>query len=209
VAFKQLVPEHIVSVFRGLVRVRVKHFPAIFLLANFLSGIILQTDVAMFLSWFGFLTSWIYLRFYRVSPLMTTGTGDSATIRGDASETFAFAYFFPEPLHTPLARICDGVYELLVQIRICTPFSADDIDVGNEAALARAEGGLPTTTRGTGRREEAERRRALALKALDQRLHAASTRGIASITVPAPVVTAEGERDGELGTDNNANGGNE
>jgi len=189
------VPEHTVSVFRGLVRLRVKHFPAIFLLANFLSGIILQTDVAMLLSWFGFLASWIYLRFYRVSPLMTTSsTSDSATIRGDASDTFDFAYFFPEPLHTPLARLCDSVYDLLVQLRVCTPFSADDIDVGNEAALARAEGGLPTTnTRGSGRREEAERRRALALKALDQRLHAASSRGVVNITVPAPVVTTPGE----------------
>jgi hypothetical protein len=189
---------------------RVKHFPAVFLLANITSGILLSTDVAMFLAWYGFLVSWIYLRFYRISPLMTTATGgDVPTVRGDASDTFSFAYFFPEPLHTPLAKICDSVYDLLVTLRICTPFSADDIDLGNEAAMARAEaggGGLPTT-RGSGRREEAERRRALALKALDQRLHAASSvRGVTAITVPAPVAHADGPADGENAGGSKANG---
>src|ERR1700759_2970319 len=60
VAFKQLVPEHTVSILRGIVRIRVKHFPAVFLLANVISGIVLRTDVAMFLAWYGFLVSWIY-----------------------------------------------------------------------------------------------------------------------------------------------------
>jgi hypothetical protein len=193
VAFKQLVPEHTVSILRGVLRIRVKHFPAVFLLANLLSAVLLRTDVALFLAWYGFLVSWIYLRFYRISPLMTTATGgDFPTIRGDASDTFSFAAFFPEPIHTPLAKVGDQIYLVLVGLRICTPFSADDIDIGNEAALARAEGGGLPTTRGSGRREEAERRRALALKALDQRLHAASAaRGVTAITVPAPVVYAE------------------
>jgi hypothetical protein len=176
---------------------RVKHFPAIFLVANLLSGMILRTETAMLLSWLGFLTSWVYLRFYRVSPLLTISTDNSVTIRGDASDTFAFAYFFPEPLHTPLANLGDTVYNLLVSFRICTPWSADDIDAGNEAALARADGGGLPTTRSGGRREEAERRRALALKALDQRLQVAATRGSSSapvsLTVPAPVAAPETE----------------
>jgi len=65
------------------------------------------------------------------------------------------------------------------------PFSEADVDVGNEQASARAEGGLPSlmnptggggggSTRSGGRREEAERRRALALRALDARLNAAA-----------------------------------
>lgn len=142
----------------------------------------------MYLSWFGFLVSWTYLRFYKISPLMSTSTGgDAPKIRGDASDTFAFAYFFPEKIHAPIAQVADQIYNLLVSFRICTPFSADDIDMGNEQAMARAEGGLPlASTRGSGRREEAERRRALALKALDQRLHASSSR-TPIITVPAPV----------------------
>ena len=98
VSFKQLVPEHTVAIAKGLVRMRVKHFPAIFLLANTISGIALGTETAMFLAWFGFFTAWVYLRFYRISPSMSSAsTGDGSVIKGDASDTFSFAHFFPEP----------------------------------------------------------------------------------------------------------------
>lgn len=182
VSFKQLVPEHTISLLRGIVRIRVKHLPAIFLLANSISGVALGTDTAMLLSWIGFFTAWTYLRFYRLSPSLSSastgtngaqGTGDA--IRGDASDTFAFAYFFPDAIHPPIAMISDVVYNALVALRVCTPFSAEDVDVGNEQAMVRGEGGLPSLLnsgrgRGGGRREEAERRRALALRALDARL---------------------------------------
>ncbi|KAL6711305.1 hypothetical protein ACN47E_005836 [Coniothyrium glycines] len=190
VAFKQLVPEHTVAIAKGLVRMRVKHFPAIFLLANTISGIILGTETAMFLAYFGFLTAWVYLRFFRVSPsLSSAATGDGSIIKGDASDTFAFAHFFPEPIQTPVGALADGVYSTLVSLRVCTPFSDQDIDAGNEQASARAEGGLPSIMnpnnrggRGGGTRAEAERRRALALKALDQRLHAAATRNTPAVS---------------------------
>ncbi|KAF1360066.1 cytochrome c oxidase subunit I [Lizonia empirigonia] len=184
VSFKQLVPEHTVAIAKGLVRMRIKHFPAIFLLANTLSGLVLGTETAMFLAYFGFLTAWVYLRFYRLSPsLSSAATGDGSVIKGDASDTFAFAHFFPEPLHTPIAHFADAVYNVLMSLGVCTPFSTEDIDAGNDQATARAEGGLPSIMnpnsrggRGGATRAEAERRRALALKALDQRLHAAAAR---------------------------------
>ncbi|KAF2090196.1 cytochrome c oxidase subunit I [Saccharata proteae CBS 121410] len=183
VAFKQLVPEHTVSIAKGVIRMRVKHFPAIFLIANTISGFLLGTETAMFLAWFGFLTSWTYLRFYRLNPSLSSATtGEDSYIRGDASDTFSFAHFFPEPLQTPMGVVGDQVYNALTAVRICTPFSSEDIDAGNEQALSRAEGGLPSIMnparggRGGGRREEAERRRALALKVLDQRLHAAASK---------------------------------
>lgn len=173
-------PEHTVSIFKGAIRMRVKHFPAVFVLLNSLSGPILGTDTAFFLSWSGFLTSWIYLRFYRKAPtLATTSTGEGAVIKGDASDTFAFAHFFPEPIQVVLDPLCDSIYNMLVAARVCLPFSTEAIDAGNEQASARAEGGLPSLMNGRGgrgngaRREEAERRRALALRALDQRLNAA------------------------------------
>jgi hypothetical protein len=185
---------------RGLLKMRVKHIPAVFLLANTIAAVVIGTETAMFLSWFAFLTSWTYLRFYRKSPLMdSSATGDSETLRGDASDTFAFAYFFPEPVHGLISQVADKIYAILVTLRLCTPFSVEDIDIGNEQANARAEGGLPTT-RGGVRREEAERRRALALKALDQRLQHSNTRGTPSatpgpsvLTVPAPEMNAEPE----------------
>ena len=180
VAFKQLVPEHTVTILKGIVKIRVKHFPAIFLTANTISGIILFTDTAAVLSWLGFLTSWTYLRFYKRQPdLSSTRTGGT-TLRGDASETFAFAYFWPDVVHGPVAALADSIFNVLVSIKICTPFSAEEIESSNEQASARGEGGLPSLMNqvgrraGGGKREEAERRRALALKALDQRLQAAT-----------------------------------
>jgi hypothetical protein len=200
VSFKQLVPEHTVSILKGMIRMRVKHFPALFLLLNTISGLLIGTETAMFLSWFAFITSWTYLRFYRAQHLLTASTtgGEGPTVKGDASDTFAFAHFFPEPIHTPIAAVSDKIYDVLTAMRICTPFTAEDVESGNEQAIARAEGGLPTlmSNRGSGRREEAERRRALALKALDQRLHAVSSRGssnsVPTVTVPAPVDRQEG-----------------
>ena len=191
-------PEHTVTIARGVIKLRVKHFPAIFLLGNTVAGIVLGLDTALILAWMGFLSAWIYLRFYKFSPdLSSSSTGASSGIRGDASETFAFAAFFPDPLSTPIAAASDKIYDALVAMRICTPFSAEDVEAGNEQAMAREEGGLPSLlngggtragVRGGGKREEAERRRALALKALDQRLHAASNRAQS-----APVhVTASG-----------------
>jgi hypothetical protein len=192
VSFKQLVPEHTVAIAKGLIRMRVKHFPAIFLAANTISGIILGTETAMFLAYFGFMTAWVYLRFFRISPsLVSSATGDGSVTRGDASDTFAFAHFFPEPIQTPLSALTDGLYNTIVALGVCTPFSEQDIDAGNEQASARAEGGLPSIMNPNSRggsggatRAEAERRRALALKALDQRLHAAAARG-PTTTAPA------------------------
>ena len=187
VSFKQLVPEHTVNLLK-VIRMRVKHFPALFLLVNTISGLVFGTETALFLAWFGFLVSWTYLRFYRTSPVLTTATGgESASVKGDASDTFAFAYFFPEAIHPFIAPVATAVYNILVALRICTPFSAEDIDASNESATARVEGGLPSIMngRGSGRREEAERRRALALAALDQRLNAAASRGGPSNTLPA------------------------
>ncbi|KAN0083635.1 Eukaryotic integral membrane protein (DUF1751) domain containing protein [Elaphomyces granulatus] len=183
VAFKQLVPEHTVTILKGLVKMRVKHFPAFFLLLNTLSGIILGTDTAAILSWLGLLASWTYLRFYKYQPDLSSMATSSHGIKGDASETFAFACFFPDAIQPPIAFVADKIYAVLVSLRMCTPFSAEDIASGNEQALARGQAGLPNLLnngrgasglRGMGRREEAERRRALALKALDQRLQAAT-----------------------------------
>lgn len=192
-AFKQLVPEHTVTILKGVVKVRVKQFPFIFLAANTLSGIIIGTDIALVLAWLGFFTSWTYLRFFKTqTDLLEAGTGVSQ-IRGDASETFAFAYFWPDVVQPPIAAIADTIYKTLVTLRICAPFSTEDIELGNEQATARGEGSLPNilnSGRRTGKRNEVERRRALALKALDERLNAATALRkqplTGSSTVPQP-----------------------
>lgn len=195
VAFKQLVPEHTVTILKGIVKIRVKHFVSIFLVANTLSGLFFGTDTALVLAWLGFLTSWTYLRFYKRQPdLSGTSTGGS-TIRGDASETFAFAYFWPDLVHPPVAAMSNAIFNALVALRVCTHFSAEEVESSNGQATSRGEGALPSLLNqgprrgGGGKREEAERRRALALKALDQRLHAATANKQQSVTVPPPPST--------------------
>lgn len=204
VAFKQLVPEHTVTILRGLIKVRVKHFPAIFLFANTVSGLLFFTDTAAVLAWLGFLSSWTYLRFYKPQPDLSgaAATGPSAsTVRGDASETFAFACFWPDAVQPFVAALADAVFHFFVALRLCTPFSAEDIETSNLQASARGDA-LPNIMNpaGTGRRvgggasaakrEEAERRRALALKALDQRLAAAATRPTTSVGVDGDAAAA-------------------
>lgn len=199
VAFKQLVPEHTVTILRGVIKIRVKHFPAIFLAANTISGLVVGTDTALVLAWAGFFTSWTYLRFFKKqADLAGTGTGGTS-IKGDASETFAFAAFWPDVVQPPIAAVADGLYNALVAVRILTPFSADDVETSNVQATARGEGGLPSLLNaagrrggGGGKREEAERRRALALKALDQRLHAATANQTPPATASqAPTTSAQ------------------
>ena len=194
VAFKQLVPEHTVTILKGLVKIRVKHFPAIFLIANTISGVIFFTDTAAVLAWLGFLSSWTYLRFYKRQPDLSSSITTGNVIRGDASETFAFAYFWPDVVHAPIAALSDAIFNVLVTLKLCTPFSAEEVESSNQQASARGDG-LPSLMNPTGRRggqskrEEAERRRALALKALDQRLQAASASRHAS--TPGPSSTME------------------
>ena len=204
VAFKQLVPEHTVTIFKGAIKIRVKHFPAIFLTANTLSAILLGTDTAVVLAWTGFLMSWTYLRFYKRQPDLSSASTGGSQLQGDASETFAFSYFWPDMIQPPIAAVADGVYNALVALRICTPFSAEDVETSNEHASVRSEGGLPNILNQGGRRgensrrEEAERRRAIALKALDQRLHAATATG----QPPAPPLATEPiNMDSQIGTE--------
>lgn len=174
---------------------RVKHFPAIFLLLNTISGIVLGTDTAMLLAWIGFLASWTYLRFYRISPVVdTASTGDSSVIKGDASDTFSFAAFWPDVVQPYIEIGADVIYKTLVSVKVLSPFTAEDVDTGNMQASARSGGEvLPSLLNrpSGGRRDEAERRRALALRALDQRLQAASNAkppaAVVNLTGPSPL----------------------
>ncbi|KAH9907892.1 eukaryotic integral membrane protein-domain-containing protein [Xylariomycetidae sp. FL2044] len=169
VAFSQLVPAHTVTLFRGVLSMRVPRFPLVYVgLVFVLTLTPLLTSASLFLAFFGLLTSWTYLRFFK-TVFPDLDSSQPTSMRGDASETFAFAEFFPGPLKPFVAAFTDQVFNMLVAMRICTPFSPADIS-------AAAQGGsfIPRGAPG-GVRAEAERRRALALKVLDQRLHAATT----------------------------------
>ena len=195
VAFKQLVPEHTISIYKGMIKFRVKHFPAIFLLLNTVSGLLFGTDTALVFAWLGFLTSWTYLRFYKKQPDLT---GASSSIKGDASETFAFATFFPNVMQPAVAALSDKVSDLMCTLRLCVPFSDEAVELSNQQAASRGDAGLPTFVKqsrageGVSKREEADRRRALALRALDQRLNTASTPKAPPVSV-TPSIAADQE----------------
>ncbi|XP_067907448.1 transmembrane protein 115 [Heterodontus francisci] len=100
---------------------------------------------------FGVLSSWVYLRFYQKH-----GRG-----RGDMSDHFAFATFFPEILQPLVSMVANVIYSLLVKIRICKK-TVKRYDVGAPSSITIS---LPGTDP-----QDAERRRQLALKALNERL---------------------------------------
>ncbi|KAF7555843.1 hypothetical protein G7046_g6463 [Stylonectria norvegica] len=164
VAFSQLVPAHTVTLFRGILSLRVPRFPLLYIAIVFVLSLTpLLSRASFWLAIFGFLTSWTYLRFYK-TVFPDLDSSQQASLRGDTSETFAFAEFFPGPVKPFVAAFADQVFGLLVAMRVCTPFSQGD--ARNDHMLHR---GTPGSARA-----EAERRRAIALRALDQRLHAAT-----------------------------------
>ncbi|KAG6036073.1 hypothetical protein E4U41_005774 [Claviceps citrina] len=167
VAFSQLIPAHTVTLFRGILSLKVPRLPLLYItIVIVLSMTPLLSRAAAWQASLGFLSSWTYLRFYK-TVFPDLDSSQPASLRGDASETFAFAEFFPGPVKSFVAALADQVFDVLVTMRLCAPFSHADM------SLSRGERVLQRGTPGSAR-AEAERRRALALKALDQRLNAAS-----------------------------------
>ncbi|CAG7847326.1 SubName: Full=Related to human PL6 protein {ECO:0000313/EMBL:CCA67679.1} [Serendipita indica DSM 11827] len=180
VAFTQLIPEHQVQFF-GSLRIRVKRLPMIYVtISNVLCIIGYQSP--WILIQFGWLSSWAYLRFYK----RTTDALSGIDTYGDRSETFAFIHWFPPFVHKPLSIASTFTHNLAVKFKIIRPFapSADDLETGVYSSLSNAQPG--------GARAEAERRRALALKALDSRLANATNNrpGTPSKGLPAASASA-------------------
>jgi len=154
VAFTQVIPEHQLQLFSSL-KVRVKHLPMHYV--TFSTVLCLLGFQAPFiLIQFGWLVSWTYLRFYKRTSSDVPGGIETY---GDRSEAFAFVHWFPSFLHYPIGLASDVAYGFALRMRLVKPFpsSAGDLEGGYHLAPG-------------GARAEAERRRALALKALDQRL---------------------------------------
>ncbi|KAJ7040429.1 eukaryotic integral membrane protein-domain-containing protein [Mycena alexandri] len=152
VAFTQLIPEHQVQVL-GVLKARVKTLPMAYLTVS-----TVMTFLGFQCPWiiiqFGWFVGWIYLRFYKKN------TGDSVggiDTYGDRSETFSLISWFPPFVHYPLSLLGNFVHSLATRLHLIPAAGAD------------LESGLYSQVPGSAR-AEAERRRAMALKALDQRL---------------------------------------
>ncbi|KAJ3173267.1 hypothetical protein HDU88_004729 [Geranomyces variabilis] len=164
VSFKQAVPEHSIKLF-GVISIRAKHLPSVYLLANLVLFILQVIHVHFFIVLFGTLVSWVYTRFYKRQD----------GIKGDRSETFSFASFWPDLLQPFIKPISNAVFKFAVSIKLCPPLTSQlpttRHDAASSPAAALAQQPTPADA-------DAERRRALALRALDVRL---------SEPVPAPV----------------------
>ncbi|PCH33974.1 DUF1751-domain-containing protein [Wolfiporia cocos MD-104 SS10] len=159
VAFRQIIPEHQVQLF-GVLKARVKTLPMAYVTFSTVMCI-LGFQCPFIVIQFGWLVSYIWLRFYKKNAVDLSG----GPLYGDRSETFAFVTWFPPFIHGPITLLGNTAHSLASRFHLIP--SSGDI----EAAYAPLPGGA---------RAEAERRRAMALKALDQRLAG----GVASPSQP-------------------------
>ncbi|KAJ1342926.1 hypothetical protein BSLG_002583 [Batrachochytrium salamandrivorans] len=151
VAFKQAVPEHNISLYH-IISIRAKHLPSIIFLVHFFLYALGMIHVSFYIEIFGMIASWVYIRYYKVQD----------GIRGDRSETFSFASFFPDALHPVLKPLSTYTYRFMVKYRLLPPLPAKSIIGDVPPPPPRAPPGSE--------KADAERRRALALRTLDQRL---------------------------------------
>merc|ERR1711894_386795 len=116
---------------------------------------LVECECIMFAS--GIIISWIYLRFYQ---LHANGS------RGDTSDSFSFASFFPNVLQPPI-NACFGI---LVRLKICKKrIRRYDIGASNSGGPTISIS-LPGVDN-----HDTERRRQIALKALKDRLSKTET----------------------------------
>ena len=86
VAFTQIIPEHQVQLLGGMLKLRVKQIPMLYVTFSNIM-VLIGYQSPFILIQFGWLTAWFYLRFLKQNEGMD--------FRGDRSETFAFASWFP------------------------------------------------------------------------------------------------------------------
>lgn len=154
VVLKQVMGDQI-FINSNMMKLRNKHIP---LLA---AGVMLVARVVhlvppphFVLFLFGLLTSWIYLRFYQRHK-------DGS--KGDSANGFSFASFFPEPVNSYVAVISNSIFALLLRFKIC------------QNATRKFEMKAPVVYLAGVESQDAERRRQLALKALNERLNKVTT----------------------------------
>ncbi|KAI0778363.1 DUF1751-domain-containing protein [Trametes elegans] len=152
VAFTQVIPEHQVQLF-GVLKARVKTLPMSYVTFSTVMCII-GFQCPFIIIQFGWLVSYIWLRFYKKNNGEVLSGGPAY---GDRSETFAFVSWFPPFIHAPITLLANTAHTLATKFHLI-PTGSIDVEAGGYTQLPG------------GARAEAERRRAMALKALDQRV---------------------------------------
>lgn len=151
VAFKQLLPEHTVNLMNGLVSMRIKHLPFIYLISVTVIFLLTNNTSACLQSWYGAALSWLYLRYFRIQD----------GVRGDRSEAFALPTMFPILMQPPIRTVCRACTKILVSLKII------DLASDQKPVLPILS---PRIVGSSAENAEAERRRALALKTIETRM---------------------------------------
>ncbi|PPQ99562.1 hypothetical protein CVT24_005350 [Panaeolus cyanescens] len=153
VAFTQLIPEHQIQIL-GMFKVRVKSLPMAHLTISTVMCFI-GFQCPWIIIQFGWFVSWVYLRFYKKHS--SDAIGGMVTY-GDRSDTFSLVSWFPPFMHGPLTILGNFVFGLATRLHLIPSSASGDPELGGYTQV-------PGNARA-----EAERRRAMALKALDQRV---------------------------------------
>ncbi|BGP47508.1 hypothetical protein JCM10450v2_003363 [Rhodotorula kratochvilovae] len=169
VAFTQLIPEHQVQIFGGLAKMRVKSLPMLYVTFSNIACVIGYQSPYILIQ-FGWLVSWFYLRFFKYN--------EGVDFRGDRSETFAFHNWFPPFIQKYVTIATTFAFNLAVRFRLLPAWGLDPESgvPGSGSGYAQVPGG---------QRAEAERRRQLALEALDRRMAAPPPPSASVATPPA------------------------
>ncbi|GFS11004.1 transmembrane protein 115-like [Elysia marginata] len=152
VAVKQVMPDHCLATL-PFGKLRNTHIPLtllVFIIIMRLSGLLPGPYPYMYIM--GMIVSWVYLRFYQKH---TNGN------RGDMADNFSFASFFPSQLQPLVAVISNSIFSIFVRIKLCNK-PQRKYDVSSPTTITVT---LPGTEP-----HDAERRKQLALKALNERL---------------------------------------
>ncbi|CAK9438566.1 uncharacterized protein LODBEIA_P27900 [Lodderomyces beijingensis] len=180
VVFKQLIPEHNIVLFRGLVNFRVKHLPfAFMIILTIWSAVISQSLYPAVPSITSFFIAYFYLRFFqslRTDPTLPISTNDatnSSVLVGDASDTFQLVEFFPKTLKPYLSPVFEQVYQFAVFLAVITPFNDEAVTQSNSRAQKRQEQANQATKSIAS--SVAERRRQVALQVIEDRINKGST----------------------------------
>ncbi|KAJ2333481.1 hypothetical protein GGI00_002307 [Coemansia sp. RSA 2681] len=180
VGLKQLMPEYSVKLFGGALSFRMNELPGVYTLVAPIMFTLLGDLGSVLLVNIGFLEAFVYLRFYR----------REGSLSGDRSEAFAFATFFPEFAQPLIGRLSNALYGAAVACKLITSDEGyrqqnADLEAGrggddHELRAASAPVAMPEDL-------DADRRRAIAAKALDMRL--GSTGPPSSTIVATPTET--------------------
>ncbi|KAM9948684.1 hypothetical protein ACTFIT_009882 [Dictyostelium discoideum] len=154
VALKQLITEQEFNFF--LIKIRAKWIPFILILFRVIVfSFIGFQDRSFTLVIYGVFIAWIYLRFYQVK----------SGVKGDLNESFSFYTFFPDPVQAPIKVISNIVFKILCKLSICSSSR-----FSNQSILPTTNNNNINNNDDSYNVADMERRRALAVKALEERM---------------------------------------